>query len=141
MITLFLPHHPTPWQAPRLGRGLAYNPKSKEKKSAIHMIDQLYNGPVIKDFTKILFTFLFQPPKTASKKQRQRMLDREIFPTRCDCTNLQKFYEDCLKKIVIEDDRYVQSVSSEKFYNEQDAVLIKIFTLQELQDASEKRNI
>lgn len=54
------------------------------------------------------------------------MLDGKIFPTRCDCTNLQKLYEDCLKGIVIKDDRQVIVVTSYKCYGEEEGVDITV---------------
>lgn len=59
------------------------------------------------------------------------MLDGEILPTNCDCTNLQKFYEDCLKNIVIKDDRYVVKITSEKLYRDKGCIFMKIYTLDE----------
>jgi Holliday junction resolvase RusA-like endonuclease len=57
------------------------------------------------------------------------MLRGEIRPTCSDATNCQKFYEDCIKDILIEDDRYIAKISSEKIYGEQGKVLINIGSL------------
>lgn len=62
------------------------------------------------------------------------MLKGEILPTSCDCTNLQKLYEDCLKGIVIKDDRKVAKIFSEKVYGEKEGVFIQILTLKECKD-------
>lgn len=55
----------------------------------------------------------------------------EIIPTRLDCTNMQKLYEDCLKKIVIDDDRNVAKIISEKSYAEREGIVIQVYTLKE----------
>lgn len=54
------------------------------------------------------------------------MLDGDIIPTKGDCTNYQKLYEDCLKKIVITDDRNVEVIGSRKLYGEKGQVTIKV---------------
>lgn len=59
------------------------------------------------------------------------MLQGEIIPTHVDCTNCQKFSEDCLKGIVITDDRNVAKISSEKLYADKGKILIKVWTLEE----------
>jgi Holliday junction resolvase RusA-like endonuclease len=59
------------------------------------------------------------------------MLAGRVIPTRCDCTNLQKLYEDCLKGLIITDDRNVAKIFSEKLYGEKDEIIIKVYTLQE----------
>lgn len=53
----------------------------------------------------------------------------KIYPTKCDTTNLQKFAEDCLKKIVIEDDRNVVQITSKKLYALSSSVHIKVIPL------------
>jgi Holliday junction resolvase RusA-like endonuclease len=71
--------------------------------------------------------FVFPFPKSASKAKKEKMKAGEIIPTKCDCTNLQKLYEDCLKGIVITDDRNVVYVSSFKLYGEKGRVQIKVY--------------
>jgi len=44
---------------------------------------------------------------------------------------MQKLYEDCLKGIVIEDDRKVIDISSEKFYALKDSIYIRMSVLGE----------
>jgi Holliday junction resolvase RusA-like endonuclease len=75
--------------------------------------------------------FHFKPPESASKKRKIEMLAGKEIPTKKDCTNMQKLYEDCLKKIVVNDDRNVAKISSEKLYAEKDEVIIKVWTLKE----------
>ena len=58
------------------------------------------------------------------------MLNKEIYYTKTpDCTNVQKFFEDCLKGTVIEDDRYVVESTSRKMYGNTCRVVIKIDVL------------
>jgi len=63
------------------------------------------------------------------------MLNGEIFPTKSDTTNCQKFYEDCLKGIVFKDDRQVVIICSEKKYGEMGLVKIQINPIIKLEPA------
>lgn len=117
-VQLHIPFEPVPWTAPRLSRRRVYDPQSKHKKAVRDYIKSIYKSPMLQGYLSVHFRFAISPPKSASKKQRKRMLGHQEFPTKCDATNLQKLYEDCLKKIVYEDDRYNVFVSSSKIYAE-----------------------
>jgi Holliday junction resolvase RusA-like endonuclease len=127
MIRIELNERPVPWAAPKLSRFRTYDPRETDKRAIRYLIRQQYTGEPLKGYVGIFFVFLFRPPKSASKKSREAMLRHEIIPTKSDCTNLQKLYEDCLKKIVIEDDRNVEYISSIKLYGEKDKVIITVY--------------
>lgn len=137
MKTIYLDHYPVPWAAARVGKKGAFNPKGKEKIFTQWMIKNQHREEVLPGFYVLDFLFIFPIPRSASKAQKEKMMRREIIPTCSDCTNLQKFYEDCLKKIVIKDDRYVAKISSEKIYGEKKGIIIKIFTLEEYRKINE----
>lgn len=140
MITLDIPFPPISWTPSRICRNISYNPKHKEKQALMQLIATMYRAMVINEYVVLDFTFNFLPPKSASKKDRQAMLEGLIIPTRCDCTNLQKFAEDCLSKIVIEDDRLVAKISSQKLYAEKESIVILIQTLKEFKHASQDKS-
>jgi Holliday junction resolvase RusA-like endonuclease len=71
------------------------------------MVKSMYAEKPLDGFVALQMTFYEPPPASASKKMKERMLSGEIRPTRCDNTNMQKFYEDCLQNIVFLDDRFV----------------------------------
>jgi len=131
MITITIPLDPVPWAAPRLSRGRCYDPKEKDKRAARWHVKDQYRMAPIQDYVVLCFIFIFEPPKSASKKRRLDMLAGLIIPTKGDCTNYQKLYEDCLKKIVIEDDRNVEIIGSRKLYGEKGSVVINILTRNE----------
>lgn len=129
-IEIKLDLDPVPWAAPKFSfknRVHSYDPREKDKRAARYLIRQQYHKEPIATSTCLFFVFVFPIPKSASKAKRALMLNREIIPTRCDCTNLQKLYEDCLKGIVITDDRYVAQVTSTKFYAEKGSVAITVY--------------
>jgi Holliday junction resolvase RusA-like endonuclease len=137
MIEIILNQTPVSWSAPRLSHGIAYNPRSKQKTKTRNeicrrvLLEEIpINGPIF-GYVALHFTFCFKPPKSASAKEKEKMLSQQTFPTRMDTTNLQKFYEDCIKDIVIEDDRYVIATSARKIYGEKEKVVIKVFSIEE----------
>lgn len=98
MIKIELDETPIPWTAPKLGRYCTYDPRQADKRAIRYLISQQYTAEPLDCYVRINCIFIFPIPKSASKKQREAMLRHEIIPTKCDCTNLQKLYEDCLKK-------------------------------------------
>ncbi len=136
MIEIEIPLKPVPWAAAKLSRGRAYDIREPDKrlfKLFLRKANPLRSP--ITEYTAIRFKYTFEPPKSASKKKRLLMLAGEIIPTSCDCTNLQKLSEDCLKGIIIDDDRKVAKIFSEKIYGEKESILIQVFTLQEYNHA------
>lgn len=125
-IEIHINHDPVPWTSPKLGRGICYSAHSKYKEIFHAFIISQYKNPPLKGYVHVDFTFCFPYPKSASKKNKELMEAGKIYPTKSDCTNLQKFAEDCLKKIVIEDDRNVVQISSKKLYASSGSVHIKI---------------
>ena len=130
-IEITLHENPVAWAAPKLGRGHTYDPKEADKRAIRYLIKQQYTGEIITSYTVIEIYLYFEPPASASKKQRTLMLSGDIIPTSKDCTNCQKLYEDCLKKIVIDDDRKVKRITSDKAFAEKGKVIIKVYTLEE----------
>lgn len=124
MLEFTIPLPPTSWQAPKLSRFHCYDPKESEKRAVRYLLKQQYNGDLLKDYVILNFYFQFKIPKSYTKKQIKLAENKLIFPTRHDCTNMQKLYEDCLKGTVIEDDRYVINISSSKSFGEKDEVKI-----------------
>lgn len=133
MIEINLQITPVPWAAPYRSKGIFYDIRDSNKNCAKFFIKRQYLDSPIKGYTVLKFTFTFSVPSSTSKKKRIEMLAGKIIPTRCDCTNLQKLYEDCLKKIVIDDDRKVAKIFSEKIYGEKEGVKIVVYTLEEYQ--------
>lgn len=135
MITIKIPLPPTTWLSPKQSRRGCYDPRSAEKRAISYLVAQQYNGPLLTEYTVLELLYHFKPPSSASKKRKSLMLKGEIIPTAKDCTNMQKLYEDCLKKIVIDDDRNVAKIISQKLYAEKDEVIINIWTLKEFKNA------
>lgn len=126
MIILEIPLEPVPWTAPRFWKNHAYDPKEKDKRAIRWLIKQQYDAEPIQGYVALFFRFVFKCPESASKKRKASMLNGDILPTKGDCTNYQKLYEDCLKKILIDDDRNVEVIGSRKLYGEKGHVKITL---------------
>lgn len=132
MIQLEIPIRPTPWASPELGRGgHVYDIREPDKRVCRYLLRALYHEPPIPGYVVVEFVFIFRVPFSTSKKKKAQMLAGEIIPTRSDCTNLQKLTEDCIKNILITDDRNVAKISSEKIYGNKEKILINVFSLEE----------
>lgn len=143
MIQLELYGKPVPWTASRFCGSHYYNPKSADKETARWQIRAQYRDEPILGPIHLDFTFFIPIPKSTSYVRRRQMLAHIILPeVTPDTTNMQKFYEDCLKGIVIGDDRSATDISSKKRYSEKPGVLIRVIALNynKPQPAEEKNN-
>jgi Holliday junction resolvase RusA-like endonuclease len=117
---------PVSWLAPIRARNIFYNPRDKEKQVTSNLLMQQWHEPPISDYVKLNFTFVHAFPKSMSKKNRALAMQGQLFPTRKDLSNCVKFYEDCLKKIIIEDDRIVVEIIAKKLYGEKGKIIIGV---------------
>jgi Holliday junction resolvase RusA-like endonuclease len=131
MIQLQIVGKPVPWAASKHNGRQHYDLKSKEKEYIRWQIKSQYRDEPIKGTFVLHFYFFMSIPKTTSKAKREQMLNGYIIPTSSDTSNLTKLYEDCLKKIVIEDDRYAAKVCAEKRYGDKEGVTIVIIPWEE----------
>ena len=128
MILIDLSGVPVSWKA-HAGYGKrSFNPRFVEREAYQWQIKSQYNqlnplrGPV-----RTHYTFHMPIPKTTSKIRRFQMLNGVMYHLkRPDVTNLIKFYEDCLKGIVFEDDSQVVEINAHKIYDERPRVVIKV---------------
>ena len=106
----------------------SFNPMQKERDFVQYQIKKQYHDDILSRAVRISYDFFFTTPKSVSKKKREMMIAGEIKHTvRGDCTNYCKFWEDCLKGIVIVDDSLAYRNEVEKHYGESNRVIIKIY--------------
>lgn len=126
---------PVPWTASRISSRGKWDPRGKNKitsKWLVKIALQKIEASVPLHGYIVLSMVFYEPiPASTPKSKRAGMLDGSIRPTRCDTTNLQKYYEDCLKNILFDDDRFVVKNISEKLYADKGKILITVFSLEE----------
>lgn len=129
-IKIIIPGIPIPWMA-HAGYGRrSFNPRYKEKSYTQWHIREQYQGAILEGAVSVCYDFGMPVPKGTSKVKTQKMLEAVIDHTkRPDCTNLTKFYEDCIKEIVFKDDSQVIESIAHKFYSEHPQTLITISPL------------
>lgn len=127
-IVLTLSGAPVPWTPSRVVRGkYAFSPRYREKQHHQWEVASQYRGEIIEVPLFIHMEFHMPIPASTSKKQRAKMLENSFPHTKKpDCTNLQKYSEDCLIGIVIKDDSQVVSIRSQKKYSENPRSIITI---------------
>lgn len=130
MIQIELYGKPVPWAAPRVSGRRFYSPKHEDKKYAQWQIKAQYRDDPIHAPVFLESIFLMPIPAGTSSIKRRQMLSHIIHPMKKpDCTNMLKFYEDCLKQIVISDDDNVIGGVYWKKYSETPGVLLRIYNL------------
>jgi len=126
MINICLNQVPVSWKASQVSGKRHYNPRHLEKIRTQKAIKIQYKEKPLTEYVSLIFSFFMPIPKSTSKKKKELMLNGQIYPTKLDVTNCQKFYEDCLKGIVIEDDRTVCFIIASKYFSEEPKVLITV---------------
>jgi Holliday junction resolvase RusA-like endonuclease len=99
----------------------------KERDFVQHQLSKSYSHDLLASPLRISYDFYFEIPKSYSKKKKEKIINKEILHTTTpDCSNCVKMWEDCLKGVIIEDDRYVVESIGRKHYSNKCQVVIKI---------------
>lgn len=102
-------------------------PQSEEAKNIALQIKEQYRGEPLKCGVSLQFEFYMSMPVRWRKSQkdmaRKGLLHHVIKP---DASNLAKFYEDCMRGIVFEDDCQVVWVSPVKLFSDEPRTEIRV---------------
>ncbi len=111
----------------------AFNPLYKEREQVRWQVKQQCEKlPYLVGPLAMTYVFHLPIPKSASKKRKAAMLSGIEQPTiKKDVTNMLKFYEDCLKEFLFDDDSQVIEISAKKTYAEKPRVVICITEMNE----------
>lgn len=117
-----IPGAPRGKQRAKTGKGFAYTPK--ETVYYENLVKAMFRGafpdwvPTDKAVA-MEFTAVVSIPMSASKKNRQLMIEGKIRPTKVpDWDNFGKIVSDALNQILYHDDRQVVDGHVKKFYGE-----------------------
>lgn len=125
-ITIKIDGIPIPWKAHAGFGKRSFNPRFKEKQYVQFHVQDQYKG--IQHPGAVIISYCFNMPiPKSSKVNTQKMIEGKIpHLKRPDCTNMQKFYEDCMKGIVFVDDSQVVYSLAVKKYSENPSTLITV---------------
>lgn len=134
MITLSIPGDPVPWASHQGFGRRSFNPRFKEREAVRWHIHNQYKGKLLDDPLHVSMEFFVRIPKSFSKKDRMRIANAELYPTkRPDRSNYVKFLEDCMTGIIYQDDSLIVDGSARKLFaiNHDPLTMITIMTMQE----------
>jgi len=128
MLTYVIEGVPIPWKAHGGYGRKSFNPLYKEKQYCQWQIRAQHNqqAPVTSPIRLGLTFYLPIPKATSGIRKRQMLAGLMHHLKRPDVTNMQKFIEDCIKGIVIEDDAQVVEINAKKLYSDLPKTVINI---------------
>ena len=124
-----IPGAPIALQRPRKGKHGFYDPQ-RHIKNAMQIYLSHYEGPLLSGPQFLMVIFYMPIPKTASKKEIQR-LKGTFHPIRCDLDNMLKWLCDTcqLSGNIFKDDAIISSILAFKVWDEnKDARTVFSFT-------------
>lgn len=110
--------------------GKAYTPT--KTKNYEYLVKQRFllkypNAEVLEGRASVSILALFQVPKSTSKKNSEKMLNKQISPTKKpDIDNIAKIVLDALNKLAYKDDTQVVDLNIAKAYADRERLIIKI---------------
>lgn len=130
-ISFTIDGDPIPWKRPGKrsfhGNTIIYDAQAKLKEQVRWKIREHYKKVPLSVPVMVEYTFNFPIPKSASKVRKRQMLLNEIrYDKRPDYDNCEKFYNDCLTGLVLEDDCLICDSASHKRYSETPSVAVSI---------------
>jgi len=116
-MIFYIHDNPIACQRARKGKYGFYNPQKKQKEEVIaEVFNQITKGFCYFDKVSVKFRFFMKMPKSWSKKKKSEMIGLPHIK-KPDLSNLIKFYEDALNKIMWKDDSNIWEISSKKIYS------------------------
>jgi len=130
-VKLVIPGEPCAKQRPRLGKRHTYTPDKTVNYETL--VKQLYitqGHERLEGALKMTVNAFFSIPKSASKKNREKMLRGEIRPTkRPDWDNVGKIISDALNEMAYKDDCQIVDATVRKWYSDNPRVEVEITEL------------
>lgn len=119
---------PIPLKRARISRHRMYDPQSALKEATLWEVcsqlpttfNKLHRLPCTIDFK-----FLFQPPKSLSKKKQSILIDSPHIK-KPDIDNLIKFYLDACNSVLYYDDSQVYAITASKMYHSEPKTVLTI---------------
>lgn len=131
VIEIVIPGKPIPYIAVRKGKkGKWYNPRHLEKQKVRWLARNQYKEKPILGPVRIEYDFRMLIPISWPKWKKEIAKEGLFFHvTKPDGDNLMKFYNDCIKDLIIGDDSHIVSSTEVKQYDSKPRTIIKIVPL------------
>ena len=120
-----IPGEPTGKGRPRVTKWGTHTPE----KTVLYenLVKTCFNGEVLQGELEMNVVAYYQIAKSASKKQRELMMNLVIRPTKKpDCDNVLKIIADALNGIAYQDDSQIVRASIEKRYSDVPRVEVEV---------------
>lgn len=118
-------------QRPRLGKGFTYTPeKTVNYETLVKQLYILQQKERLEGALKLTVNAFFSIPKSTSKKNKEKMLQGEIRPTKKpDWDNVGKIISDALNEMAYKDDCQIVDATVRKWYSDNPRVEVEITEL------------
>lgn len=118
-IYLEIPGIPQAKESVRQGfKGRFYNPSKKMMDQVKLYIKSVYKGEILKGPLHAIFLFEMPIPESWSDKKKILAIRGDIpHIVKPDTSNMLKFYEDCMSKIIYKDDAQIIKLDPVKYYS------------------------
>jgi len=118
-VKLIITGNPIPLKRARANvkSGRMFNSQWKQQEATGWLMRKLWNRPFLCSPVQLDFLFIFEMPKSLSKRNRI-VVDGTPCLKVPDLSNLIKYYEDCGNGIIWEDDRLIWKESQRKIWGE-----------------------
>lgn len=101
---------------PRFARGIVYDSQKVEKlRDFLSIKFQHGKEPLFMEAISLEVTFFFEPPKSATKKIRERLINKP-YDKKIDLDNLLKYIADVCIGVLYTDDKIITSINAQKLY-------------------------
>ena len=130
-MKLIIPGEPCAKQRPKFGNGRTYTPqKTVNYETLVKQLYIMQGKERLEGALRLTVEAFFSIPKSASRKNREKMLQGEIRPTkRPDWDNVGKIVSDALNEMAYKDDSQIVSARVEKWYSDIPRVEVTIIEL------------
>ena len=116
--------NPIPLQRARAGKSGFYDPQFIAKRNYASIVKEQFKDDPLDIPLAINLIYSIAMPKSWSKKKKIRMIDQPHTQTP-DTSNLIKFSEDSLLKILWSDDCIIYKITAEKRWSETGSTIIE----------------
>jgi len=125
-MRLEIPGIPKALKRHRTSKGKTYDPSKEDKNAFAWDVKLLSKGTqMYQESIKLELEYHMPIPKSYSKTKASKALGKP-HTKKPDITNLAKFTEDALNKVLWEDDALIAEISAKKIYSEEPKTVITV---------------